>query len=109
MDGITKTQCSSVVTICAIQVKYCRCLESSGQGKKETMVPAASSGAVSGSSSSFSVPSPVTSGPSGSSVGRSAFPVIQWAPYTAREPEGVPEPVIQWGEFERIQKNVINF
>ena len=73
------------------------------------MVPAASSGAVSGSSSSFSVPSPVTSGPSGSSVGRSAFPVIQWAPYTARESEGVPEPVIQWDEFESVQKNVINF
>ena len=73
------------------------------------MVPAASSGAVSGSSSSLSVPSPVTSGPSGSSVGRFAFPVIQWAPYTARESEGVPEPVVQWDEFESVQKNVINF
>ena len=73
------------------------------------MVPAASSGAVGGSSSSFPFPSPVTSRPSESSVGGSAFPVIQWAPYTARESEGVPEPVIQWDEFETVQKIVINF
>ena len=65
--------------------------------------------AVGGSSASFSVPGPVTPNPSGSSLGRSAFPVIQWASYTARESEGVPEPVIQWDEFEAVQKNVINF
>ena len=73
------------------------------------MVPAASSGAVGGSSASFPFPSPVTSGPSGGSMGGSPSPVIQWAPYTARESEGVPESVIQWDEFERVQKNVINF
>ena len=61
--------------------------------REETVVPATSSGAVGGSSSSFPFPSPVTSGPSGSSVGRSAFPVIQWAPYTARESEGVQSPL----------------
>ena len=65
--------------------------------------------AVGGSSASFPVPGPVTSHPSGSSVRRSAFPVIQWAPSTARESEGVPEPVIQWDEFETAQENVINF
>ena len=57
----------------------------------------------------FPFPGEATPDPSRGGLGQSPYPVIQWAPLTARESEGVPEPVIQWGEFEPVRNSRINF